>query len=564
MNEKPAFGRAFLVLSSFSLFLLPFFFIFSYFCSFKNLKVMGIYLNPNNEMLRQDRNAKVFIDKSMIIANLNTLVNSREKFVCVSRPRRFGKSMAGNMIAAYYSKGCDSRELFKDLKIAQDESYETYLNKLNVIKLDLNAEYMMLKDPSLLIDAMSESVKKELEKQFGLQFSLNDSLASALLKTYSETGETFVIIIDEYDVLVREKVPDTLFNEYLRFLNSLFKNSILSPAISLAYLTGILPIVRDKIQSKLNLFNEYSMTNPMNLAEFVGFTAEETKGLCEQYGMDYEECKRWYDGYDLKTVKEVFSPRSVVSAMMNHEFGSYWTQTGSYEALKLYILLDFNGIKNDVIKMMGGGKVDVNVYKYLNTMTDFHSKDDVFTYLIHLGYLAYDRENRQCYIPNSEIREQWVFSVEYEQDYQPVIKLVNDSKQLLEATINKDEKVVAEALTEAHIRATNPLTYNNEASFQSAIGLAYFYANLKYTVIKELPTGKGYADLALIPYVPNIPAMIIELKNNKSAESAINQIKEKKYDDLLEHYRGDLLFVGINYDPDTKEHQCRIEDCVIE
>ena len=217
-----------------------------------------------------------------------------------------------------------------------------------------------------------------------------------------------------------------------------------------------------------------------------------------------------------------------------------------------------------MVKMMGGGKVDVNVYKYLNTMTDFHGKDDVFTYLIHLGYLAYDRENRQCYIPNSEIREQWVFSVEYEQDYAPVIKLVNDSKQLLEATINKDEAAVAAALTEAHTRVTNPLTYNNEASFQSAIGLAFFYANLKYTVIKELPTGKGYADLALIPYVPNIPAMIIELKNNKSAESAINQIKEKKYDDLLEHYRGDLLFVGINYDADTKEHQCKIEECVIE
>ena len=526
---------------------------------------MGIYLNPNNELLRQDRNAKVFIDKSMIIANLNTLVNSREKFVCVSRPRRFGKSMAGNMIAAYYSKGCDSRELFKDLKIAQDESYETYLNKLNVIKFDLNGMFRLTDSKNNLIRFVNKQIVKEMRKVFAeADIEEDDSIAYAILKVYATTGETFVIIIDEYDVLVRERVNSKLFDEYLDFLNSLFKNADLSPAISLAYLTGILPIVRDKIQSKLNLFNEYSMTNPMNLAEFVGFTAEETKGLCEQYGMDYEECKRWYDGYDLKTVKEVFSPRSVVSAMMNHEFGSYWTQTGSYEALKLYILLDFNRMKNDIIKMMGGGKVDVNVYKYLNTMTDFHSKDDVFTYLIHLGYLAYDRENRQCYIPNSEIREQWVFSVEYEQDYQPVIKLVNDSKQLLEATINKDEKAVAEALTEAHIRATNPLTYNNEASFQSAIGLAYFYANLKYTVIKELPTGKGYADLALIPYVPNIPAMIIELKNNKSAESAINQIKEKKYDDLLEHYRGDLLFVGINYDPDTKEHQCRIEECVIE
>ena len=524
---------------------------------------MGIYLNPNNALLKQARKSEIFVDKSMMIAELNKFVDSENKFICISRPRRFGKSMAGNMISAYYSKGCDSRELFKDLKIARDKSYEEYLNKLNVIKIDMNAEYMSNQDEFLQV--MQKRVMKDFFKAFpDVDFSDCRSFADCMLEVYAEKAETFVVIIDEYDVLVREKVPQVLFDKYLQFLNAMFKNSTLSPAISLAYLTGILPIVRDKIQSKLNLFTEYSMTNPMNLAEFVGFTAEETKGLCEQYGMDYEECRRWYDGYDLKTVKEVFSPRSVVSAMMNREYGSYWTQTGSYEALKLYILMNFDGMKDDVVKMIGGGKVYVEVDSYLNTMTDFHGKDDVFTYLIHLGYLAYDRETQLCYIPNEEIRKQWLISVQYEQDYQPIIKLVNDSKALLEATINKDEAAVAAALTEAHIRATNPLTYNNEASFQSAIGLAYFYANLKYTVIKELPTGKGYADLALIPYVPNIPAIIIELKNNKSAESAIKQIKEKKYDDLLEHYRGELLFVGINYDADTKEHQCRIEECVIE
>ena len=524
---------------------------------------MGIYLNPNNALLKQARKSEIFVDKSMMIAELNKFVDSENKFICISRPRRFGKSMAGNMISAYYSKGCDSRELFKDLKIARDKSYEEYLNRLNVIKIDMNAEYMSNQDEFLQV--MQKRVIKDFFKAFpDVDFSDCRSFADCMLEVYAEKAETFVVIIDEYDVLVREKVPQVLFDKYLQFLNAMFKNSTLSPAISLAYLTGILPIVRDKIQSKLNLFTEYSMTNPMNLAEFVGFTAEETKGLCEQYGMDYEECRRWYDGYDLKTVKEVFSPRSVVSAMMNREYGSYWTQTGSYEALKLYILMNFDGMKDDVVKMMGGGKVHVEVDSYLNTMTDFHGKDDVFTYLIHLGYLAYDRETQLCYIPNEEIRKQWLISVQYEQDYQPIIKLVNDSKALLEATINKDEAAVAAALTEAHIRATNPLTYNNEASFQSAIGLAYFYANLKYTVIKELPTGKGYADLALIPYVPNIPAIIIELKNNKSAESAIKQIKEKKYDELLEHYRGELLFVGINYDADIKEHQCRIEECVIE
>ena len=526
---------------------------------------MGIYLNPNNVLLQQARNSEIFVDKSMIIAEMNCVLNTEDKFVCVSRPRRFGKSMAGNMIAAYYSKGCDSRELFKNLKIAQHPSYGKYLNKLNVIKFDLNAMFRLSNEGENLIAFITELILDEFKDTFQtVKFKDSDSLALAMMKVYATTGETFVVIIDEYDVLVREKVSPILFQSYLSFLNGIFKNADLSPAISLAYLTGILPIVRDKIQSKLNLFTEYSMTNPMNLAEFVGFTAEETRGLCEQYGMDYEECKRWYDGYDLKTMKEVFSPRSVVSAMQNREFGSYWTQTGSYEALKLYILMDLDGMMDDVSTMMGGGKVHVEVESYLNTMTDFNSKDDVFTYLIHLGYLAYDRETEMCFIPNEEIRKQWVISLRQEAGYAPIIKMVNDSKALLEATLNKDEEAVAAALTEAHIRTTNPLTYNNEASFQSAIGLAYFYANLKYTVIKELPTGKGYADLALIPYVPNIPAMIIELKSNKSAESAINQIKEKKYDDLLQHYRGDLLFVGVNYDPKTKKHQCQIEECVIE
>ncbi|MCQ2313810.1 MAG: ATP-binding protein [Bacteroidales bacterium] len=520
---------------------------------------MGIYLNPNNVLLQRDLNSPIYIDKSMLIAELNALINTNGNFLCVSRPRRFGKSMAGNMISAYYSKGCDSRELFKDLKIAQHPSFEKYLNKLNVIKIDLNGEYMSSHEDFLQI--MQEKIMRDFVREYpDIDFSYCRNFGDCMLEIYAAMGETFVIIIDEYDVLVRENVPQTLFKEYLEFLNSLFKNSTLSPAISLAYLTGILPIVRDKIQSKLNLFAEYSMTDAGRLTEFVGFTAEETKGLCEQYGMDYDECRRWYDGYDMGNIKEIFSPRSVVSAMERKRFGSYWTQTGSYEALKLYILMNFDGMRDDVVTMIGGGKVDVNVYKYLNTMTDFHSKDDVFTYLIHLGYLAYDSETKQCYIPNSEIREQWVISVEYEADYKPIIKLINDSKQLLEATINKDAAAVASALTESHMRATNPLTYNNEASFQSAIGLAYFYANLKYTVIKELPTGKGYADLALIPYVPNIPAMIIELKNNKSAESAINQIREKKYDDLLEHYRGRMLFVGINYDEKTKEHECVIEE----
>ncbi|MCQ2315009.1 MAG: AAA family ATPase, partial [Bacteroidales bacterium] len=324
---------------------------------------MGIYLNPNNALLQRDLNSPIYIDKSMLIAELNALINTNGNFLCVSRPRRFGKSMAGNMISAYYSKGCDSRELFKDLKIARHPSFEKYLNKLNVVKFDLNAMLRLTDSEDNLIGFLTELILDEFKTAFPtVQFKDKDSLALAIMRVYAATGETFVIIIDEYDVLVREQVPEKVFKSYLDFLNGMFKNADLSPAISLAYLTGILPIVRDKIQSKLNLFTEFSMTNAGCLTEFVGFTAEETKGLCEQYGMDYEECRRWYDGYNMKTIKEIFSPRSVVSAMQNREYNCYWTQTGSYEALKLYILMNFEGIKDDVVTMIGGGKVDVNVY----------------------------------------------------------------------------------------------------------------------------------------------------------------------------------------------------------
>ena len=525
---------------------------------------MGIYLNPNNAMMKKLLNSKIYVDKSLLLRELNSLVNTGDCFVCVSRPRRFGKTMASAMIAAYYSKGCDSSDIFASLKISSDKSFKEHLNKYNVIQFDVNTFYKRTNASKDMIDSITSTIVSELLDEFPqAKIQADDTLENAIIKAWSATGEAFIIIMDEYDVLVREKVSQDLFDKYLNFLSSLFKNSTLKPAIALAYLTGILPIVRDKIQSKMNEFDEYSMLNARQFSDFTGFTEDEVKSLCNEYNMDYQECRRWYDGYKMNDSVSVYSPKSMVTAMQTGEYGNYWTTTGSYEALSNYILMDFDGIKNDVISMLGGKKVPVNVLTFLNTLTDFKSKNDVFTYLIHLGYLSYDRKNKECFIPNNEIRIEWINAIENAPDYKEIIEMVNESRQLLERTLQGDEKFVASALDKAHLRTTNPLTYNNEASFQSAIGIAYFYANSKYTIIKELPTGKGYADLALIPYVPNIPAIIIELKNKKSSDTAINQIKERKYDDILQHYRGNLLFVGINYSPDTKEHQCKIEKLVI-
>ncbi|MEE0996002.1 MAG: AAA family ATPase, partial [Paludibacteraceae bacterium] len=342
-------------------------------------------------------------------------------------------------------------------------------------------------------------------------------------------------------------------------LNALFKGTTIRPAIALAYITGIIPIVRDKVQSKLNEFTEYTMLNSGRLSGHVGFTREEVEALCEQYGMDKEECARWYDGYRLTDTIDIYNPLAVVSAMRNQEFESYWSATGSFEALKDYIMMDFKGIKQDVIDMISGKSVPVNVKKFQNTLQSITNKDNAFTYLIHLGYLSYNRKDKTCRIPNEEVRQEWVNSIDDEENYAPIMDIINASKKLLDATVEGNEEAVARALDAAHTEVTNPLTYNDEHCFQSAICLAYFYANTRYTLFKELPTGKGYADLVLIPYLPNIPAMVIELKHNKSAGSALQQIKEKNYCQALNNYKGNLLFVGVNYDENTKEHSCKIE-----
>ena len=527
---------------------------------------MGLYLNPNADAFQMGLNTEIYVDKSLILSELNKLVGSQGNFVCMSRPRRFGKSMAGSMISAYYSKGCDTREAFSQMKLGQVPDYDRYLNKFNVIKLDLNGWYQRAiqknRIESLLTD-IHESLANEFRSVFPtLTFNKGVTLDQCILNVYASIGEKFVIIIDEYDVLVREQVPQSLFNNYLSFLNGLFKDTTLRPAIALAYITGIIPIVRDKVQSKLNEFTEYTMIRPRQFAGMIGFTEEDVKDLCEKYDMDYDECLRWYDGYKMSDTIRVCNPLSVVSSILDREFDSYWSTTGSFEVLRDYILMDFEGIRQDVIKMISGGSVPVNVLKFQNTLESVNSKDNVFTYLIHLGYLAYNRADKTCYIPNEEVRIEWVNSIEDSADYKKVMAVVNASKKLLDATVDGNEEAVAKALDAAHTEVTSPLTYNDEHCFQSAICLAYFYANTRYTLVKELPTGKGYADLVLIPYLPNIPAMVIELKHNKSAESALRQIKEKNYCQALNQYKGDLLFVGINYDEKTKEHQCKIERLV--
>ncbi len=521
---------------------------------------MGIYLNPKNSNFTDTLKRPIYVDKTMMIAELNRFIDIDNKYICVSRPRRFGKTIAGNMISAYYSKGCDSKELFSRFKISKDDSFEKYLNKFNVIKLDVNSEYRNALDKNNLIIKITRNIQEEMRKQFeSITFYDDDSIADCILKVYQATGEQFVIIMDEYDVLVRENVRQELFTQYLDLLNGLFKSDTVRQGIALAYLTGILPIIRDKVQSKLNNFREYTILDAgKQLAEYIGFTSDEVEELCNKYKIDFSECKRWYDGYSQHGF-EIYNPESVVMSIENESFESYWSKTSTYAVISERIQQNFEGTKDDVIKMLSGESIDVNVTMFMNTMTDFHSKDDVFTYLIHLGYLSYDRTEKTCRIPNKEVQQEWMSAISVTDDYAVTNKIVQSSKALLSETIRMNADAVAKALDVSHIHVTSNRSYNNEDALQSSIYLAYIYALNKYTIIKEMTTGKGFADVVFVPFVPNMPAMIIELKRNGSSESAINQIKEKQYFSSLSHYSGDLLFVGVNYDENSKTHECKIE-----
>ena len=518
---------------------------------------MGTYVNPGTERLRRSKANKYYVDKSMILSVLNEKINTDDNLICVSRPRRFGKTMAANMIAAYYSKGCDSHEVFSDLKISKDPSFEDNINKYTVIKLDIN-DVVTNKGKLSVSEYIDEKVISELRKEYP-SVTLKDgvSLSTAIMEIYSSTGDQFVFIIDEYDVIIRDQEYSSEISGYLSFLVSLFKNSTVSPAIALAYLTGIMPIIREKVQSKLNNFKEYTMISPKGMAPFMGFTEEEGQSLAQKSGMAFDDLKRWYDGYNLKGL-EIYSPKSVINAIEEGVCDDYWSQTSSYEALKDNILMDFNGIKSDVIRMVSGESISVNVSKFTNSRV-LNSKDDVFTALIHLGYLGYNYSEQTCFIPNYELMKEWINVLEDTPDYEGVAELIRESKRLLEATWKGDEEIVAETVARAHAEACSIQRYNNEGSFQSALHLAYYYAKSCYTLVNELPGGKGYADVAFIPYKPDVPAIIIELKKDDTTSAAISQIRERKYPEALEKYRDNLLLVAITYDSKTKEHRARIE-----
>lgn len=520
---------------------------------------MGNYINLGNDAFTISRSGE-YIDKSGLIAVINSTINTEFMFSCVTRSRRFGKSMAAKMLCAYYDQSCDSRQLFHGLEIENDPSFEQHLNKYPVIYLDIS-DFLTRFHQNNIVRKIDEILRNEILQEYPNQIKKeNDDLMECLTRVIGEGEQKFLFIIDEWDGILREFEGDKdIIDEYVNWLRRLFKGGQTAKVFAGVYMTGILPIKKYNTQSALNNFVEYSMVMPGKLSRYFGFTKDEVRMLAEKHEMNFDDLVKWYDGYQIGNEHSMFNPNSVMRALNEGFCQSFWATTGAFESVVEYIRMNYKGLKDDVIALLSGAHIKVNTTKFQNDMAVVRNRDEVLTVLIHLGYLTFDRTSNECFVPNHEVEEELRNAVE-ETDWDIVIDALRQSERLLSDTIRGNAEAVARAIDAVHSEQTSILAYNDENSLSCVISLTYYHARNDYIIHREQPTGYGYADLVFSPR-PNVskPALIIELKQGKSAEEAIRQIKERKYEEKVRQRTTDILLVGINYDPDSKRHTCIIE-----
>ncbi|MCI8784129.1 MAG: AAA family ATPase [Dorea sp.] len=480
---------------------------------------MGIYLNPGNIGFEQICRGE-YIDKTGLIRLVNQRIGGPNNLLCISRPRRFGKSYAAKMLCAYYDCSCDSHHLFAKRNIGKAKSYRTYLNQYNVIYLDITGfisaakrQGIPLRDvPNMIVGTIHEELMLQAP-ELPWQKSLTDCLVRYVEKP---EGKSFIFIIDEWDA--------------------------------------------NGSQSAISDFQEYSILNPDQFAEFTGFTEREVRKLCKKNKMDFEKVKAWYDGYDFHEVGSIYNPFSVVRAMEAAECRSFWRESSAAESLKTYINMDFDGMQEMVSRLITGEEIEVDTWSFQNDFQTFRSRDDILTLLTHLGYLTYRKSEHTVRIPNEEVRNEFRNILKGNDVNPKWMELIRRSRKLLDDTVAGNGDAVARAIEEIRKEQYAPVYYNNELALRAVIKFAYIVTFGQYVKIEELPSGKGIADVVFIPKrLTKLPAMVVELKWNKTSGGAIRQIKDKGYPEVLKDYGGEILLIGINYDERTKIHTCEIE-----
>ena len=519
-----------------------------------------------------------YIDKT---AFLKEWWENQDSVTLITRPRRFGKTLLMSMTDYFFSVNhSDCKKYFEGLDIWKEEKFRELQGTYPVIFMSfadikgstyektrmgiihkitkLYTDFEFLKRTGVLSG-------RDLEFYDSVSVDMGDDVAGIAIQYMCDYlrryyGKNALVLLDEYDTPLQEAYVNDYWKELADFIRSLFNSTFkTNPYLERGLLTGITRVSKESIFSDLNNLEVVTTTSEKYSTSF-GFTEKEVEKLCKQYGMDMEEVKNWYDGYSFDGVPSVYSPRSVVNSMRFQKISNYWNQTETFEALQVYIDMNFEHLKDDVLSMIAGESVAVNTESFTNDMETFRTEDDVLTLLIHLGYLAYDDKTKTVKIPNSEIRAEYVNTVSVS-DWGSVSKALKDSADTLNAIWQGREEQVSKAIEQAHFE-TSHIQYNDENALSYTISLALYAARNFYTIHRELAGGKGFADLVFIPkkQFAEKPALVVELKWDKSAESAIKQMKEKKYFESLEEYQNNMLLVGINYDKKTKEHVCKIEE----
>ena len=527
---------------------------------------MGNYLNPGNEKFRRMIQSEIYVDKTGMIKYTNSVLDTAQNYVCVSRPRRFGKSMAANMLTAYYSRGCDSKKLFHSFEIAKDKDFEKYLNQYNTIFLNMQEFLSRSYNVEKLIERVKKLVIRDLKMEYPEVDYFDDTdLIESMQDIYAQTQCPFVVIIDEWDCIFREYKKDKEAQEkYLDFLRDLLKDKA---CIYLSYMTGILPIAKYSSGSELNMFWEYNMASETKYSEYFGFTDEEVDELFERYEHNNEnaqisrqDLRIWYDGYTTKSGERIYNPRSVVLALTNNNIGNYWTSSGPYDEIFYYIRKNIDDVQNDLALMISGESVQVKIQEYAAAAMRLETKSEIFSAMVVYGFLSY--EDGKVRIPNKELMNKFDEMIQKEESLGYVYRLAKESERMLQATLAEDTQVMEEILEYAHNTETPILSYNNETELSAIINLVYLSARDKYRVEREDKAGKGFVDYIFYPENKKDPGIILELKVDHSPREALKQIVDKDYKLKFQGKIGEIktdhkiLGVGISYDKKTKKHSC--------
>jgi len=517
---------------------------------------MTYFINKKiiNNSFTKAANDEYFVDKSELIEKINKIIGSSSQFLCITRPRRFGKTINAMMLECYYSKNADFKNIFDNLNISKCDSYEKHLNKHNVVYINFANPLNKSESYNDFIDGFYDQIVDDLEELYNVNIDRNKRLGKIFEDISSQTGEVFIFIIDEWDFIFN----NNLFSKedrdkYLLFLKDLLKDR---PYVELCYMTGVLPIAKYSTGSALNMFREFNFLNDDKYYKYYGFTTEEVENLCKkQDKLSMDDLKEWYDGYKIQDI-DLYNPRSVVCALSDGSCKSYWTNTGPMDEIMYFINNNVTDVKKDIITMISGEPVYIQLEGYGTENLSLETRDEILSAMSVYGLLTYHDETLE--IPNKELLLKFSRSLR-DKNLQEISKLLSRSFDLLQATINQDTETMCEIIQYTHDIYTSIIKYNDENSLSCIITIAYISAIENYHIVREMPAGIGFADFIFYPKNISKPAFIIELKKNSTSEEALQQIFEKRYDEALKDYTGLKLAIGISYDSNLKKHSISIQ-----